>query len=142
MFYTKILHSKQENTLLMEQLSNNKISYSSLHYSSSAVSSFPPLIRKIQPFHHFLSRLLGTRPPCFPDPPFQVQMKSLRGMAEKIYHPLTWNPILNTNRAFRSCLSGALTCLYGCLLSLGRSAQGAAFLTHPRSRYPSNLQQV
>lgn len=42
---------------------------------------------------------------------------------------------------FRSCLSGALTCWCGCQLSLGRLAQGAAFLTHPRSRCLSNLLQ-
>lgn len=74
----------------------------------------------------------------------RLRSNHLGGWQRKYTSLLHGGPFLNVGRAafFRSCISGALTDWCGCQLSLGRSDQGSAFLTHPRSRYLSNLQQV
>lgn len=119
----------------------------SLYLSDWTQSSFLPSAGKIHPFQYFLYRLLTTCPLLFPRPRLnhlsRLRSNHLGGQQRKYTSLLYGKPFLSMGRdAFlRSCLSGAVTCLCGCQLSLGRSAQGAAFLTHPRSRYLSNLRQ-
>lgn len=92
------------------------------------------------PFSYFLYRLLRSFPFQFPRPRLNHLSRHRSNHLTRWQRRHTLSEY-GRDATFRSCLSRALTCWCGCQLSLGRSAQGDAFLTHPRSRCLSNLWQ-
>lgn len=98
------------------------------------------LAGRIQSFQYFLYRLLRSFPFLFPRHSLNHLSRNRSNHLRRWQRRYTISEY-ERDTIFRSCLSGALTCWCGCQLSLGRLAQGAAFLTHPRSRCLSNLLQ-